>query len=210
MIHYLTLRAQAPGILLLGFCLVAGCADIALCRDMVWNEELAWNEENWATDAKSQPMRLLKRTSSDDIFLPITSIEWGAPDRWSFTSRYIHEFNSGPGFKPWRHNFSVVLSPGTDGGRFGAGYQGLFSIDREAEEGEEHRGDLGFFVEARAVLLRTWGNPLATKPDRTFLGAELRSAFLALCNVGVGWYRQIDAGGDPADSFVGMHFGIGL
>jgi hypothetical protein len=35
---------------------------------------------------------LVFRLSEQDVILPVTSIEWGHPNRWSFTSRYIDSF----------------------------------------------------------------------------------------------------------------------
>ena len=39
---------------------------------------------------KSKNNRLSIPLSEQDIMLPVTSIEFGSPDRWSFTSRFIH------------------------------------------------------------------------------------------------------------------------
>lgn len=62
------------------------------------------------------------------------------------------------------------------------------------------RKNLAVFIEARAVFLRAWGNPLETMPNRTFMGAELTGAFGFLGNIAVGWYRQITSLGPAADS----------
>ena len=56
-----------------------------------------------------------------DALLPITSIEWGAPDRWSFTSRYIHMFQSDRDHKRVLHSFTATVGPGQAGGRIGVG-----------------------------------------------------------------------------------------
>ncbi len=146
--------------------------------------------------------QLFKRISSQSVFLPISSIEWGVPDRWSFTARYAYEFDRERGYLPRRDSFTIFVSPGTDGGRLGIGYQALFSIKKKK--------DLGFFFEPRAIRLRTRGNPLETKPDRTFLGAEIRGTLGWPINIGVGRYRQIASQKDEADSFWGVHVGLGI
>ena len=161
-----------------------------------------WSQEETPAEKKSRPVQLMWRLAPQDVLLPVTSIEWGIPDRWSVTARYIHEFDTYRGYLPWRNNFSVSLSPGTDGGRLGVGYYGLYSL--------KDKKDFGIFLESRAVLLRTWGNPLETKPGRTFAGAELRGALGFVFNVGVGWYRQISAHEGPADAFWGLHVGFGI
>jgi hypothetical protein len=50
--------------------------------------------------------------------------------------------------------------------------------------------DFGVFSEARVVLLRTWGNPLSTDTDLTFVGAEIRTAVSFLLNLGVARQTQ--------------------
>jgi hypothetical protein len=52
--------------------------------------------------------RLSFLLSDHDIILPITSIEWGIPDRWSLTSRYIHSF----GERKKRHGIIINLFGG--------------------------------------------------------------------------------------------------
>jgi len=162
----------------------------------------AWSQEAPAPERKDRSTALAWMLGPDDVLLPITSVEWGAPDRWSFTSRYAHMFDKDRDNKPWLNNFTISLSPGTDGGRFGIGWQGIYSLKKGS--------DLGIFAEARAVLLRTWGHPLQTGADRTFAGAEIRGALGFVCNLGVGWYRQISSHEGPADSFWGVHIGIGI
>jgi hypothetical protein len=84
----------------------------------------------------------------------------------------------------------------------GVGYYGLFEL--------KEKRDLVLFIEPRAVLLRTWGNPLETGADRTFAGLELRGGVGPFLNIGVGWYRQVSSGEGEADSMVALHFGIGM
>ena len=142
------------------------------------------------------------RLSDQDVILPITSIEWGSPDRWSFTSRYVHELDKDKEDREWHHSLSVAFSPGISGGRFGIGYLLLYD--------PKSSSDFGIFGEARTVLLRTWGNPLATDPDITFIGAEIRTAISFLLNLGVGYYKPIpDSDGDN-EGFFGFHVGVGI
>jgi hypothetical protein len=165
---------------------------------------LVWGQESDQTEKqkKSSPPKLMLRLSDQDVILPITSIEWGTPDRWSFTSRYVHMFEKDRDNKTWLNNITVTLSPGISGGRFGIGYQGILS----------RRSTLGFTLlsEARIVLLRTWGNPLSAVTDRTYLGAEIRSSFSWLINLGVGYYSQISSTDNHSEHFYGFHIGVGI
>ena len=144
----------------------------------------------------------LFQLSDQDVILPITSIEWGAPDRWSITSRYVHMFEKDHDNKTWLNNLSITLSPGTTGGRFAIGYQGIYT--------PKSRRDYAILSEVRAVLLRTWGNPLSTLPNRTFVGAEIRTSLIFLFNVGIGYYIQISGSNSDREQFYGFHFGIGI
>jgi len=140
--------------------------------------------------------------SGQNVFLPITSIEWGSPDRLSITSRYIRELDNKRENQRWHNNLSVSLSPGISGGRIGFGYLGLFD--------PQPNNDFAVFTEARIVLLRTWWNPLSTSSARTFLGGELRVAISFLLNVGIGYYKQISSSAAPKDNFYGFHIGVGI
>ena len=144
----------------------------------------------------------MMRLSPRDVLLPITSVEWGTPDRWSFTSRYVHGFEDHRGHVPRRDHITVTLSPGTAGGRLGVGYYGLFEL--------KDKRDLIIVIESRAVLLRTWGSPLETEADRTFAGIELRGGIGPFCNVGVGWYRQVSSSDGETYLIIGVHLGIGM
>lgn len=156
-----------------------------------------------ATDAKrSHPVRLAWSLGPDDVLLPITSVEWGVPDRWSFTARYVHMFTRDRDHQPRLDNLTIALIPGTDGGRLTVGYQGIFKVPGMKEA--------SCFIEPRAVLLRTWGNPLATEPNLTFAGAEVRAAWAPLACLGIGYYRQISSPEGRTDSFWGVHFGFGI
>ena len=159
-----------------------------------------WSQDSLKTTnpKKSSPFQL----SDQDVILPITSIEWGTPDRWSITSRYVHMFEKDRDNKTWLNNLSITLSPGTTGGRFAIGYQGIYT--------PKSMGDYAILSEVRAVLLRTWGNPLATLPNRTFVGAEIRTSLSFLFNVGIGYYKQISNLNDDRKDFYGFHVGVGI
>jgi len=164
----------------------------------------AWSQETEQSmnQKKSGGGRGMLKLNDQDVILPITSIEWGLPDRWSFTSRYVHMFQTDRNDKTWLHNLSVSLSPGISGGRLGVGYQGIFS--------PRSIPDFGIFSEARVVLLRTWGNPLSADPHRTFIGAEIRSSLSFLINLGIGYYTQISGSSNDQEQFFGFHVGIGI
>ena len=155
-----------------------------------------------ANQNKSRNHRLMLSLSDQDIFLPISSLEWGIPDRWSFTSRYIHMFNKDRNDKTWLNNLCITLSPGTAGGRLAIGYQGIFS--------PKSMPDFAVFGEARLVLLRTWAKPLSTATHCTFIGAEIRSSLSALVNLGVGYFTQISNSAGRRKSFYGLHIGLGI
>jgi hypothetical protein len=142
---------------------------------------------------------LMPLSGDQDVILYVSSIEWGSPDRWSFTSRYVHMFNKKAerDHKRWLHNLTVTLSPGTSGGRLGVGYQNVFSR-------------LALLSEARVVLLRTWGNPLATGADRTLVGAEFRASLTGVVNVGTGYYQPVSGDDGDRGGLWGFHVGIGV
>ena len=142
------------------------------------------------------------RPSDQDVIVPITSVEWGAPERWSLTARYVHMFEQNRDDRSWLNNVTVIASPGISGGRLGVGYQGIFSGKRGS--------DMALLGEARAVLQRTWGNPLGAEADRTFAGAEIRVSLSGMINVGGGYYAAVSAGDEQADPFWGWHIGIGM
>lgn len=162
----------------------------------------AWSQDSVQTakQKKSSPSRMILHLSDQDVILPITSIEWGTPDRWSITSRYVHMFEKIRNKRLWLNNLSVSLSPGTAGGRFGIGYQGILSP----------RSMPDFINELRIVLLRTWGNPLSTVANRTFIGAEIRSSLSGIINIGAGYYSQISSTDGHREQLYGLHFGIGI
>ena len=121
----------------------------------------AWSQESEQTSKqkKAGGFRAWIQLSDQDVIVPISSIEWGTPERWSLTSRYTHMFDKNRDKKIWLNNLSISISPGIAGGRFGVGYQGIYS--------PRSIPGFNFFSETRFVLLRTWGNPLSTTPNHT-------------------------------------------
>ncbi|MBN1995945.1 hypothetical protein JW935_00235 [candidate division KSB1 bacterium] len=150
---------------------------------------------------KSAPPRLMLQLGDQDVILPITSIEWGIPDRWSFTSRYVHLFEKERDDKTWLNVCSISLCPGTAGGRFGISYLGLLS--------PKSMRDFALITETRMVLLRTWGNPLTALPNHTYAGAELRMS-IGWLNLCFGYYSDAPVSGNGRDKLYGFHFGLGI
>ncbi len=162
----------------------------------------AWSQEQQSASPKKEHRSWI-HLSDQDKFVPVTSLEWGTPDRWSLTARYVHFFEKDRDTRKWLNSLTVVLSPGTAGGRLGVGYQGTATHVAS-------KPDWAMFIEARAVLLRTWSNPLETKANRTFIGAEIRFAPAVLFNIGGGYYWQLSPSDGSRDSFWGFHVGIGI
>ncbi len=160
-----------------------------------------------ATNGPALRRLLIPYQGDQDVVLTVSSIEWGAPDRWSFTTRYLHMFDrkAERDTKPWLNNLSVTLSPGTAGGRLGIGYQGVYTPNKSTPG-----SDFAVLIEARAVLLRTWGRPLSASADRAFAGGEVRISLHGWGVAGVGYYRQVSDTMDDRDSFWGYHVGIGM
>jgi hypothetical protein len=161
-----------------------------------------WSQDKPPVEKKRHGSWLVMRPSDQDVILTISSIEWGVPDRWSFTSRYIHMFDKERDHKTWLNSLTFTISPGISGGRFGIGYQGVYS--------PKSMQDMAILNEARVVLLRTWGNPLAVEADKTLIGAEIRTSLSGMLNVGVGCYRPISAAAGSRNFLWGFHVGVGM
>jgi hypothetical protein len=146
-------------------------------------------------------IQLFIRLSRKDVFLYLSALEWGTPDNWSFTSRYLHLFNNDAENQSWLHHLTITLSPGTSGGRLGLGYQGIFV--------PQSLPDMAILSEARLVLMRTWGEPYGTVADRTFTGFELRTSFFGIL-LGLGYYIPLPAGAENQDAIWGFHVGLGI
>ena len=169
--------------------------------------EPAWCQE--ATRAR-KPKHGIARIffpTDQDVFLPVTTVEWGVPDRWSFSARYVHMFQKERDYKRVLHNVTVTLTPGTAGGRMGAGYENIFNT-RKYRPG--HRDGVTLLSEAKVVVLRTWGQPMSTDANHTFIGGELRTSLAGVVNIGVGYYTPRSTAAGRPKAFWGVHFGVGI
>jgi hypothetical protein len=93
--------------------------------------------------------------------------------------------------------FLFQVDAGSGGGKVSLGA-------RAHVDDEDFRGTVG--VGLRAALVRTWGNPIGTEPDLTYLGPELDLSILRFnLTVGVLWRVSGDAGSSALFSW-----GLGL
>ena len=163
-----------------------------------------WSQDSLGTTKQNKPRStwLIQHLSDQDVILPISSIEWGIPDRWSITTRYTHMFEKDRDGKPWLNNLIITLSPGISGGRFAIGYQAIVSPFSMPH--------MSILSEVRVALLRTWGNPLSISSDRTFAGVEIRSSFEGFINLGIGYFFQISDSNGSEEQFLGFHIGLGI
>ena len=147
---------------------------------------------------------LLPHKGEHLVVLSMSSIEWGTPDRWSFTSRCVYMFGSeyARDHARWINMVALAASPGLDGGRVGLGYQFIPCA--------KPWSNLGLIYEARGVLLRTWRSPMVVAPGRTFAGVELRGSLVGFFNAGAGWYGRVQGADGGRDHFWGFHLGVGM
>jgi len=97
--------------------------------------------------------------------------------------------------------FLVEASAGTGGGKLSLGLGARARVDEE-----DFRGTVG--VGLKASLARTWGDPLGTEPDLTYLGPELDLSILRVdVTLGVLW-RVSGQGGSSALFSWGLGFGL--
>lgn len=158
---------------------------------------------------RKTPIQRVMFPTPDDVIVPVTSIEWGVPDRWSFTSRYVHMFTQDRDHKRTIHNLTVILSPGKAGGRVGAGYSNIYDTGKGRAPGV-HKGGIALLSEARVVVLRTWGEPLTAMSGRRYLGGELRTSLAGVVNVSVGYYAPTRTASGSPRAFWGVHMGVGM
>jgi hypothetical protein len=89
---------------------------------------------------------------------------------------------------------------------YGGGKLSLGMGARARVEDEGFRGTVG--VGLRASLVRTWGSPIATEPDVTYLGPELDLSILRInLTLGVLWRLGGDRGSSALFSW-GLGFGL--
>ena len=173
---------------------------------------LAVTEPAWSQGAAhaAKPRHGLARLmfpTDQDAIIPVTSVEWGTPDRWSFTARYVHMFQKERDYKRVLHNVTVTLTPGTAGGRMGAGYENIFNT-RKYRPG--HRDGVTLLSEAKVVVLRTWGQPMSTDANHTFIGGELSTSLAGVVNLGMGYYSPGSTADGRPKAFWGVHAGVGI
>lgn len=149
-------------------------------------------------DADSARPRLAWRLSERATLLPITTVQWGAPERWSFTSRLVYRLTSA---QHGQHlSWTLGLSPGTGGARAHTGILGIYTF-------RSHRAP-AIRWGASAAVLRTWGHPLGADAWRTWGGMELSGGLPPLLLVGIGRYWPIGAG--DAKPVWGVRVGFGI
>lgn len=152
---------------------------------------------------------LVTKFGDQDVALLVSGIEYGMPDRWSFTSRYIHMFDTDRDHRPVLNNFSVSVSPGLAGGRVGVGWQRIVDTGKTGKAANRRKGAT-FFEEARVGLLRSWGDPIGVDRYRTFASAELRASVGGLLSLGIGGYAPVGNSPGSHRTFFGAHVGVGL
>ncbi|HKJ91637.1 MAG TPA: hypothetical protein VJ957_00655 [Longimicrobiales bacterium] len=149
--------------------------------------------------ASSRPgLRLGWRLGERDFLLPITAIQWGSPERWSFTGRFVHRLDVAE--HGVHATWTVGLSPGTGGARAHTGILGVFNLP-------EHP-DTAVRWGASLELLRTWGRPLGAVAYRNYGGVELSGGLPPFLLVGLGRYWPIGAG--DAGPVWGFRIGFGI
>lgn len=97
--------------------------------------------------------------------------------------------------------FTFQADAGSGGGKLSLGVGA-----RARVEEEDFRGTVG--VGLRASLVRTWGSPIGTEPDLTYLGPELDLSVIRInLTLGVLWRVSGDAGASALFSW-GLGFGL--
>jgi len=167
---------------------------LLFCLNSIFSQE--------AEQEEKQKSRGFTRLTEQDTFLPISSLEWGHPDRFSFTSRLIHSFHKERKRITWRNNAGIFLSPGISGGRIGIDYLGIYSPSHPNLQ------EFALFFDLRGVIVRTWGNPLTTEKNTTLVGLEFKLCISFLLSTTIGYYSPIS--NEDLESFLGFHFGVGI
>jgi hypothetical protein len=97
--------------------------------------------------------------------------------------------------------FLLRLDAGSGGGKFSLGLGAYANVNED-----DFKGTAG--VAFRVALARTWGNPIGTEPDLTYLGPELDLSILRI-NVTLGVLFRID-GDRGAGTLFSWGLGFGL
>jgi hypothetical protein len=149
-------------------------------------------------EAARQQVRLFWAVGDDSWVLPLASIQWGQPERWAFTSRYVHRLTDlAAGHLLFT---SAAVSPGAAGGRLSLGLLGIVS--------SPDLPDLRW--ETSATLLRTWGHPLDAVANTTYTGLEVVGGLLPFPSLTVGRYWPVPAPRRAAPPVWGFRVGIGV
>ena len=97
--------------------------------------------------------------------------------------------------------FLVQADAGSGGGRLSLGIGARARVDEE-----DFHGTVG--VGLKASLVRTWGSPIGTEPDLTYLGPELDLSVVRVnLSLGVLWRVSGHTGGSALFSW-GLGFGL--
>jgi hypothetical protein len=144
---------------------------------------------------------ILHKFSDDDVSILITSIEWGVPDRWSFTSRYVHMFTQNRDTQSLINNFTATISPGIDALRISAGYQAILT--------KRFWIGVDLLNELRFTWMHTWNKPIIALKNENYGGIELRSSFTGLLNMGFGYFLPLSSS-SKSGSLICIHAGVGI
>jgi len=169
----------------------------------------AWSQQSPHAPRRKSGLSRIFFPTDQDVLMPVMSVEWGVPDRWSVTSRYIHMFQKNRDHKPTLHNMTVSVAPGTAGTRVGLGYENIHGFGN-ARTASGASGGIVLLSEARVVMLRTWGSPLHAAAHQRFIGGELRTSLTGVVNIGVGYYKARSPAPGDTRALWGVHVGVGL
>jgi hypothetical protein len=141
--------------------------------------------------------KLFVRINESDTWIPLSGIEYGAPQGWSLSSTYVRYLSGDLTTSNRQYAFAVTVSPGSDGARISAGLA-AYGI-----------GHALVVAELDLAVLRTWGDPVIADSHSTYVGVEAKLSMLL--GGAVGYYRRV--GHDEAgrtDSFFGIRYRIAL
>ncbi|OGF68237.1 MAG: hypothetical protein A2Y62_16065 [Candidatus Fischerbacteria bacterium RBG_13_37_8] len=132
--------------------------------------------------------------TDNDIISPIASVEYGRPDRLSFSTQFLHLFPTINTENITQFYVAASISPGIGGIRFKTGIAYVFR-------------DAGW-VHVDAVYLHTWWLSSVASSNRNYLGIEARVAIIL--TFGIGYYWRIGETTDSPSRFFGYHVGYGF
>ena len=176
-----------PCFLLVLLCLIA-CSGIAAAGDFIASAD--GGPPAWVG-------KLFVRINESDTWIPLSGIEYGAPQGRSLSSTYVHYLSGDLTNSSRQYALAVTASPGSDGARLSAGLA-AYGI-----------GHALVVAELDLAVLRTWGDPVIAHSHSTYVGVEAKLSMLL--GGAVGYYRRV--GHDEAgrkDSFFGVRYRIAL